>query len=266
VVLGDEDWEMFEALEAALTTELAPQSPLQAVLVRRIVIATWRLERVERMEGELIAQNIRGTTSFGLAMIRDCHGPRAFDTLLRYRGGALAELWRSLRTLKALQAEAAQAAHQEGVAAGAEAEMRIKPEPRRIPGESPAAPAAAPGPVGVRGPTSCPDLAPGPVGVRGPNACPDLAPTPAPASAEPAPAPFAAPASVAAAASPVPRPCGDAGGSAPRPGSIAIGHREEPKSHRIPDVFRCTTAWTSTAERGGAFSPADGLRAVMSEG
>jgi hypothetical protein len=32
---------------------------------------------------------------------------RSFDTLLRDRGGTLAELWRALRTLKALRAEAA---------------------------------------------------------------------------------------------------------------------------------------------------------------
>jgi hypothetical protein len=76
------------------------------------------------MEGELFAQNIRGTTSFGLAMIRDCNGARAFDTLLRYRGGTLAELWRALRTLKALQAEAARG------------EPPIEPERRTIAGES----------------------------------------------------------------------------------------------------------------------------------
>jgi hypothetical protein len=106
VVLGDEDLAAFDALEAALMAELAPQGALQAVLARRIVAATWRLERAERMEAELFARNIWGTTSFGLALIRDCNGARAFDTLLRYRGGTLAELWRALRTLKALQAEA----------------------------------------------------------------------------------------------------------------------------------------------------------------
>jgi hypothetical protein len=47
--------------------------------------------------------------NLGLALIRDGHGSRAFDTLLRYRGSALAELWRALRLLKALQAEAAHA-------------------------------------------------------------------------------------------------------------------------------------------------------------
>jgi hypothetical protein len=143
VVLGDEDLAEFDALEAALTAELAPQGALQAVLARRIVAATWRLERAERMEGELFAQNIRGTTSFGLAMIRDCNGRqgrvgergpnpfrpwrRAFDTLLRYRGGTLAELWRALRTLKALQAGAAQ------VEPTVTAAPRALPEPREIP-------------------------------------------------------------------------------------------------------------------------------------
>jgi hypothetical protein len=148
VVLGDEDLAAFEALEAALMAELAPQGALQAILARRIVAATWRLERAERIEAELFAQNIRDTTSFGLAMIRDCNGARAFDTLLRYRGGTLAELWRALRTLRALQAGAAAqaAAHQEAAAppGDSEAETPIKPKAGRIPGESAPAPGPAP--------------------------------------------------------------------------------------------------------------------------
>ena len=42
----------------------------------------------------------------GLALIRDGNGTRSFETLLRYRGAAMAEFWRALRTLKALQADA----------------------------------------------------------------------------------------------------------------------------------------------------------------
>jgi hypothetical protein len=190
VALGDEDLAEFDALEAALTAELAPQGTLQAVLVRRIVAATWRLERAERMEGELFAQNIRGTTSFGLAMIRDCNGARAFDTLLRYRGGTLAELWRALRTLKALQAEAAAQAAERIVAAEAPAPARLaaivpapvaapacgaqpdEPERRANPCDSgrarnPAARNAEPSPDPVRRPLPLP--APGPVGERGPK-------------------------------------------------------------------------------------------------
>jgi hypothetical protein len=79
------------------------------VLARRVVAAAWRLERVERIEGDLFTWNQLGGAgrNLGLALIRDCNGARAFDTLLRYRGGTLAELWRALRTLKALQAERA---------------------------------------------------------------------------------------------------------------------------------------------------------------
>jgi hypothetical protein len=43
----------------------------------------------------------------GIALIRDGNGTRSFETLLRYRGAALAEFWRALKTLKALQAEQA---------------------------------------------------------------------------------------------------------------------------------------------------------------
>jgi hypothetical protein len=106
VVLPGENAAEFEALETALLEELAPEGALQTVLARRVVAATWRLERAERLEAELFAENHSAGRSLGLALIRECNGARSFDTLLRYRGGTLAELWRALRTLKALQAEA----------------------------------------------------------------------------------------------------------------------------------------------------------------
>ena len=46
--------------------------------------------------------------TFGTDLIRDSYGPRAFATLVRYRGSVLAELFRSLAALKLLQAEARQ--------------------------------------------------------------------------------------------------------------------------------------------------------------
>jgi hypothetical protein len=161
-----------EALEAALMAELAPQGALQAVLARRIVAATWRLERAERLEAELFAHNMGDTTSFGLALVRDCNRARAFDTLLRYRGTTLAELWRSLRTLKALQAEAVDqvAAHEEAAAAqpvtprGRGVEMRNEPETRRIAGEPAPAPVPAVMPVAAASesaPASAPSGLPG---------------------------------------------------------------------------------------------------------
>jgi hypothetical protein len=66
--------------------------------------------------------------NLGLALIRDGNGARAFDTLLRYRGTTLAELWRALRLLKALQAE--QVARPEPAAA---LEPRLRSEPQEKP-------------------------------------------------------------------------------------------------------------------------------------
>ena len=110
VVLPNENATEFKALEAGLMEELAPEGALQSVLAQRVVAAAWRLERAERIEAELFAREMDGPFGkgdLGLALIRDGNGARAFDTLLRYRGGTLAEFWRALRTLKALQAEAA---------------------------------------------------------------------------------------------------------------------------------------------------------------
>jgi hypothetical protein len=140
VVLPGERAAAFEAFEAELLAELAPEGPLQAVLAQRVVAASWRLARAERLEAELFAHNMLDGRGLGLALIRDCNNARAFDTLLRYRGGTLAELWRALRTLKALQAEAAAPqAEIRGIArpaAEARAPQPIKPEARAKPGGS----------------------------------------------------------------------------------------------------------------------------------
>ena len=105
LVLPDEDAGEFRALAAALIEELAPAGALQSVLAQRVAIAAWRLARADRIETELLVQ--RGDRDLGIALTRDGHGARAFPTLLRYRGTAMAEFIRCLRALKALQAEKA---------------------------------------------------------------------------------------------------------------------------------------------------------------
>jgi hypothetical protein len=139
VVLPGERASAFAAFEAALLEELAPQGALQSVLAQRVVAASWRLARSEQLEAELFARMMEGG-SMGLALIRDGNGARSFDTLLRYRGGTLAELWRSLRTLKALQAERAAMAASAPVRSAVAAEA---PEPARLAAIAPA-PVAAP--------------------------------------------------------------------------------------------------------------------------
>jgi hypothetical protein len=87
--------------------KLAPVGVLQMVLARRVAVAAWRLARADRIETELFDERRAASGGLGLALIRDCNGARSFETLLRYRGAAMAEFWRALRTLKALQAEQA---------------------------------------------------------------------------------------------------------------------------------------------------------------
>jgi hypothetical protein len=104
LVLPEEDGAEFAALEAALLEELAPVGALQTVL-----------------EAEVLEFRSYAGANAGLALIRDGNGTRSFETLLRYRGAAMAEFWRALKTLKALQAEQAeQARHAEQVLKTAE--------------------------------------------------------------------------------------------------------------------------------------------------
>jgi hypothetical protein len=207
VVLPSEDAAEFGALEAALIEELAPEGALQSVLAQRVVAATWRLERAERLEAELFAHNHLAGRSLGHALIRDGNGARSFDTLLRYRGGTLAELWRALRTLKALQAEARACA-----AAAAEAPV---PAPTRL-----AAIASAPAAT-VRDPAPALTAPPDEPERRGNAGDSDRAGDRADAGdTSPAPAwlppPLPAPAGPALAAQPIePEPRGHPGDSAP---------------------------------------------------
>ena len=107
LVLPDEDGAEFAALEAALVADLASVGALQALLARRVAVAAWRLERADRLEAEVLEFRSYEGANAGLALIRDGNGMRSFETLLRYRGAAMAEFWRALKTLKALQAEQA---------------------------------------------------------------------------------------------------------------------------------------------------------------
>jgi hypothetical protein len=133
VLLPDEDAVEFAALQTALFEELAPAGALQLVLARRVAIAAWRLARADRIEVELFEQRRWDNGSVGVALIRDGNGTRSFETLMRYRSAATAELMRALRTLKALQAE--QAATEPDVAAPAPVQARrsaARPEAAQI--------------------------------------------------------------------------------------------------------------------------------------
>jgi hypothetical protein len=80
---------------------------------------------------EVFAERRFRDGGLGNALIRDGNGCRSFETLLRYRGAAMAEFWRALKTLKALQAE--QAATELDVAAPAP----VRAQPTRRAAQAP---------------------------------------------------------------------------------------------------------------------------------
>ena len=136
VVLADEDAVEFQTLEAALVDELAPEGALQLVLARRVAVAAWRLARADRMEVELFEERRWEDAGVGMALLgpggkgpnpvrrpSDGNGTRSFETLMRYRSAAMAEFWRALKTLKALQAEQADMIEQP---AGADLERLVQ--------------------------------------------------------------------------------------------------------------------------------------------
>jgi hypothetical protein len=143
LVLPQEDAIEFAGLEAALLEELAPLGAMQTLLARRVVVAAWRLARADRLETELFGEEGYGNASPGLALIRDGNGTRSFETLLRYRGAAMAEFWRALRTLKALQAEAEvsleRCARAEPAHLAPPAPIEACPQPRRVEPQGPTA-------------------------------------------------------------------------------------------------------------------------------
>jgi hypothetical protein len=86
---------------------------LQAALARRIVCATWRLERADRLEVEVFEVRGYADASPGLALIRDGNGTRSIETLMRNPVSPMPDKMRTLRTLNPLRAEARAHAHAE---------------------------------------------------------------------------------------------------------------------------------------------------------
>ncbi len=98
--LDDENASEFRAFQAAAQAELAPSGTLQSELVERIVTAAWRARQGDRLEAALLGCHLgpdapkagEAQAALGLGLMRDGNGPRALETLVRYRGSVLAGL------------------------------------------------------------------------------------------------------------------------------------------------------------------------------
>ena len=114
MLLADEDAAEYRAFQAAARAELAPMGALQSELAARIVTTAWRARRADRLEAALLGRYLGADArqagdpqeALGIGLVRDGNGPRALETLVRYRGSVLAELFRTLAALKVLQADA----------------------------------------------------------------------------------------------------------------------------------------------------------------
>jgi hypothetical protein len=94
--------------------ELAPVGALQTELATRIVTTAWRARRADRLEAAVLGRFLDADAlpagdaqeALGPGLMRDGYGPRALETLVRYRSSVLAELFRALAALGALRAQA----------------------------------------------------------------------------------------------------------------------------------------------------------------
>jgi hypothetical protein len=139
VVLPDEDQREFDALRTGLFDDLVPQGELESVFAERIVLATWRLRRVVRLEASVIRSQQGELQSFPdvatqlieaqrrarsgpapgnprvadepsspernvyLAMVRDAHGTNQLERLRRYETTIERSLLSSIHELERLQ-------------------------------------------------------------------------------------------------------------------------------------------------------------------
>jgi hypothetical protein len=65
-----------------------------------------RARRLALLDDEDASEFRAFLAALGLGLMRDGNGPRALETLVRYRGSVLAELFRALAALRLLQADA----------------------------------------------------------------------------------------------------------------------------------------------------------------
>jgi len=117
VVLADESADEFDELRKCVIRDLAPAGEIEAILVERIVFASWRLGRVVRIE--TAAVRVQMDPSFGVsenekfedriywAMIRDSNSGNLLERLRRYEVTLERSLFSTLHELERFQARRA---------------------------------------------------------------------------------------------------------------------------------------------------------------
>jgi hypothetical protein len=108
VILADEDAGAFGAFEEEMLLALVPTGSLERVLAERVIVASWRLRRFERIEAIMLAagcQDWRGNdVGLGTSFVAACVNGDVFAKLSRYESGIERAFFRALHELQRLQA------------------------------------------------------------------------------------------------------------------------------------------------------------------
>ena len=116
VCINGEDMDEFDATRQSFEDELKPVGPVQALLVQRIVMAAWRLERLRLIEGGIFQlrayddtrqlqteyKDVPPRTRLAFLYLRDVRGPNALALLGRYEARIERSFYRALHELQRL--------------------------------------------------------------------------------------------------------------------------------------------------------------------
>jgi hypothetical protein len=109
VLLPNEDPAAFEALARGYRDEWHPRTPHETFLVTQMVQARWRLDRITRMEAELMDTILEtfgeGRTDEGALLMADGVNPDPFRRLHRYAQDAQRSYHRAVREFRACRAQ-----------------------------------------------------------------------------------------------------------------------------------------------------------------
>jgi hypothetical protein len=113
VVLADESAAEFDEFRERVTRDLSPVGEIEAILVERIVFASWRLRRVVRIETTAVRaqmdpsvgvpENERFEDRIYWAMIRDSNSGNLLERLRRYEVTLERSLFSTLHELERFQ-------------------------------------------------------------------------------------------------------------------------------------------------------------------
>jgi hypothetical protein len=115
--INGEDMDEFDATRQSFEDELKPVGPVQALLVQRIVMAAWRLDRIRLLEGGIFQlrdyddtrvidrdyKDVPPRTRLAALYMRDVNGPNALALLGRYEARIERSFYRALHELQRLQ-------------------------------------------------------------------------------------------------------------------------------------------------------------------